>query len=107
MTNPADDNVTPLPVTQRNLGPDRVLLVPTSKCCHFMTGYLVDEKLAEVTCKACGEKLNPMWVLQQLCHAESRWHELHARYQDELQRLRERQRTKCEHCGGMTRISGR
>jgi uncharacterized protein YeaO (DUF488 family) len=40
-------------------------------------------------------------------HKEHRWHELHARYQDEMQRLAERERTKCQHCGQLTRISRR
>ena len=101
-----DEKVTKLPV-RPDPGRERVLPVQPSKCQHFMTGYIVDEKLAEVTCRACGEKLNPMWVLHQLSLTENRWHDLHARYQDELARLRERSRTKCEHCGGMTRISHR
>lgn len=101
-----DDNVTALPVKPRkNLGKDRVLLVEHGGCSHYMCGYVVDEKLVEVTCKGCGAKLSPMWVLQQLCHQESRWHDLHAQYHEELKRLAERSRTKCQHCGEMTRIS--
>ncbi len=56
-------------------------------------------------CADCKEKLNPMWALQQLSRAEHRYHELHARYHDELKRLGERSRTKCQHCDQMTRIS--
>jgi hypothetical protein len=100
-----DDNVTVLPVAPRkNLGDERVFTtVPLTTCWHKR--YIVDDKAAEVTCVDCKEKLNPMWVLQQLCNAEHRYHELHARYHDELKRLGERSRTKCQHCGEMTRIS--
>jgi hypothetical protein len=100
-----DDNVTVLPVKPRaNLGDERVFTtVPTHACWHKR--YIIDDELAEVTCADCKEKLNPMWVLKQLAQAENRYHELHARYHDELKRLAERSRTKCEHCGGMTRIS--
>ena len=101
------ENVVTLPVKPReDLGRERVLLVEHTRCLHFGQTYKVDERLAEVTCGGCGEKLNPMWVLEQLCREESRWHELHARYQDELKTLRARRRTKCEHCRQMTRIRG-
>lgn len=100
-----DDNVTVLPVKQRSdLGNEHVFSsVPLSKCWHRR--YVVDDKLAEVECADCHEKLNPQWVLQQLANQEHRYHELHARYHDELKRLGERSRTKCQHCGQMTRIS--
>lgn len=74
-------------------------------CSHWNGPFLVNETLAEVTCGKCGEKLNPMWVLGQLVAKENRWHEHFARYQEEMKRLAERSRTKCEHCGEMTRIS--
>ncbi|WP_232341271.1 hypothetical protein [Burkholderia pseudomallei] len=82
-------------------------------CCQFALANELRAILAtqqpeprdEVTCADCKEKLNPMWVLKQLSQAEHRYHELHARYHDELKRLSERSRTKCQHCGEMTRIS--
>lgn len=82
---------------------DRSLAIVYRKCWHGP--YEIDEAAAEVTCKACGEKLNPMWVLKQLAQKESRYHEAAARYQGEMKRLGERSRTKCEHCSRMTRIS--
>jgi len=100
-----DDNVTILPVKPRSdLGKERVFQsVPTRKCWHRR--FIVDEQLDEVTCADCREKLNPMWVLRELCNKEHRYHELHARYDEELKRLAERSRTKCGHCGAMTKIS--
>lgn len=103
-----DDNIRKLPVTpRRDLGDERVLSVAPATRCFHRAGFTVDDTLAEVRCRSCGEKINPIWALHQIAHAESRFHELHARYQDEMQRLNERMRTKCEHCGGMTRISHR
>jgi ribosomal protein S27E len=102
-----DDNVHELPVKIRpELGDERALRVVSSGGCWHKV-FIVDEKLAEVTCATCGTKLNPLWVLTQLAQSENRFHELHARYHDELKRLAERSKTKCEHCGGMTRISRR
>jgi hypothetical protein len=40
-----------------------------------------------------------------LAGEETKWHESFKRYQAEMRRLSERSRTKCQHCGQMTRIS--
>jgi hypothetical protein len=69
--------------------------------------YLVAEAAAEVECSNCKAKLNPMWVLARLAHDETRYHETAKRYQEEMKRLSERTRTKCDNCGHMTRISRR
>jgi hypothetical protein len=101
-------DVLKLPVSRRrDLGNDRTLAPVVGAKCFHQHGFLVDERAADVTCATCGDKLNPMWVLLQLMHKEHRWHALHERYQDEMQRLAERERTKCQHCGQITRISHR
>lgn len=84
---------------------ERFLVVEHGKCSHFNGPFIIDDKAADVTCKRCGEKLNPMWVLTQLAHQESRWFEHFKRYQGEMQRLSERSKTKCQHCKKMTNIS--
>jgi hypothetical protein len=107
--NAAGADVTRLPVAFRKSieeGPyllHSVGHVPV-KCFHTH-GFLVDERLSEVTCRACQARLNPMWVLQQLAAQETRWHQFFARYQDEMARLQARQRTRCRHCGKMTAVS--
>lgn len=73
--------------------------------CWHNAGFIVDEKKEQVECKACGERLDPLWVLRQLCSQETRWRRHALQYQDEMARLAARQRTKCQHCGQMTRIS--
>lgn len=93
-----------LPVKQRDNDTDRVLTeVHSYKCFHRR--FTVDEQLQQVECTDCKERLNPMFALITLSRQENRYHELHARYQDELTRLGERSKTKCEHCNKMTRIS--
>lgn len=105
----SDEKIVSIPVKHRDSVGEQVLeLVPEwrlSKCRH--TRFEVDRALAQVTCKDCGEKLDPMFALVQLAHGETKYHDLHARYQDEMGRLSNRAKTKCEHCSRMTRISNR
>jgi len=105
------DNITRLPVKFKNPMPEeRAVLHPWEVmkgggCSHFMVQYVVDEALAEVECGKCGAKLNPMWVLSKLASQDRRFEEGQKRYQEEMQRLGERSRTKCFHCGKLTDIS--
>lgn len=93
-----------LPVKPRDNDNERVLTqVHSYQCMHRR--FTVDERLGQVECRDCKEKLNPMFALLSLCRQEGRYWELHARYQDELARLAARSKTKCEHCDKMTRIS--
>lgn len=106
-------NVTQLPVRfKQPLPDDRVVVRPwevgkREECRHLNCQYIISEELAEVECGRCGAKLNPMWVLGQLAHSDRRMHEAAERYRDEIKRLNERSRTKCQHCGQMTGISRR
>lgn len=67
--------------------------------------YQIREGETEVECGNCETKLDPMWVLRQLANKESSWNRSRQRYNDEMKRLAERSRTKCDNCGKMTRIS--
>ena len=101
---PESAEVHALPVKQRITDTGHVLTrVAGMKCFHRR--FVIDETAAQVECKDCKEKLSPMWVLMQLAQRENKYHEYHARYQEELARLAERSKTKCQHCGQMTRIS--
>ena len=106
-----EDEVTRLPVKFKRHDEEvvlqRVQLVSQFPTCNHYGSYIVDEAEAEVTCGRCGEKLNPMWVLQQLANKEHQWHRVREQYQEEMKRLDERSRTKCQHCGKMTSISRR
>lgn len=81
---------------------------------YFATGgvmrdvqYLIREGETEVECGNCGTRLEPMFVLRRLARKEADWHRTREAYQEEMARLKERQRTTCQHCGKMTRISRR
>ena len=108
-----ESKVTKIPVNFKKTDQEQSLLDPydlphsvrKSKCFHKK--FVVDESLAEVECADCGEKLNPMWVLRELCKKESIWRRAARRYSDEMKRLKERSRTKCYSCGAMTPISKR
>lgn len=75
------------------------------RCRHMHV--VVDVDLAEVECDDCGERLNPVATLLRFAHEENRLkHRI-----DELnkinKRLSKRVRTKCQHCGRMTRVNDR
>jgi hypothetical protein len=108
MADDEDSKVTPLPVRFKKQDAEpRILLVEPSKCLHMRGPYKIDDSLAEVTCGECGDKLNPIWVLKRMAAKDSVFQQSARRYQDEMKRLEERSRTKCEYCGQMTRISRR
>jgi len=106
-----DGKITTLPVRFKSpLSSDRTLLLPfevpqPGKCDHLFTQYIIDPAAAEVECGKCHEKLNPMWVLERLASEDRRIEDSRKRYREESQRLSDRLKTKCQHCGKMTRIS--
>lgn len=67
--------------------------------------YYLREGETEVECGCCHTRIDPMFVLRIMATEETQWSRARERYIDEMRRLHERSRTKCEHCGAMTRIS--
>lgn len=105
-----DDNIKPLPVRFKKPpgAEDPMLkLVVTGGCNHLGTSYAIREGETEVECVNCGTKLDPMFVLKQLALKESTWNRVRRQYIEDMKRLNERMRTKCESCGHMTRITRR
>jgi hypothetical protein len=100
-------NIAQLPVKYKKPEPGERFLVPVDpgKCGHWQGPFEIDVKGGKCTCKRCGEEVSAMYVLEQLMNTESRWMQANAQYQDEMRRLAERSRTKCNHCGKMTGIS--
>jgi DNA-directed RNA polymerase subunit RPC12/RpoP len=103
-------NITKLPVAFRDRMPDERTLVQmhevpgAARCNHLFAQYLVDPAAAEVECQRCGEKLNPMWVLHQLATSDRRMSESQAAAKAMRERLEEKRRAKCQHCGRLTRV---
>lgn len=74
----------------------------SGKCRHIHLA--VDEDLAEVECKDCGAKLNPISVLVRLAREESRFEQRRLAMVAEREKLEVKSRTKCQHCGKMTHV---
>lgn len=105
-----DDNVTKLPVKFRKTPDDgRTLFKPwevqKGLPCHH-AAFIVDEQKQEVECASCGERLNAMWVLSYLASEDRQFKDTRKLADEAMTRLQERSRTKCQHCGKMTRIRG-
>ena len=114
------DNIKPLGITFKSPpaedAPQLEIVRDYSQCNHswHVTGgkvrqasYLMREGEAEVECGLCGTRLDPLIVLAQLARHVAQWQRHREIHQDEMKRLNERTRTKCQHCGKLTRISRR
>lgn len=103
-----DATVVQLPVKHRNLeGGPMLNPVPFSKCTHWKGPFEVDVDGGKCKCLSCDAEVSPMFVLESLMRKESQWMQAHDRYHDEMARLAARTRTKCTHCGQITRISSK
>lgn len=113
-----DPKITKLPIRFKAQPADeRMLKVISSGACdhkwrwangQMMTvTYQIREGETEVECGVCGTRLDPMFVLMRLACEETRIEQNRAVYAEEMARLKERTRTKCQHCKQMTRISHR
>ena len=72
-------------------------------CRH--SNFIVDVSLQEVECGKCGQKLNPMFVIERMANEESRERGLIKELKEEIEKSRSKMRCKCEHCKKMTRIA--
>lgn len=103
-------DVLKLPVKKAEPPSDERMLQPVpyiGRCTHWNTTFEVDVDAGDCKCLGCKQRVTAIFVLEKLMQEESRWLRTRAAYQDEMKRLRERERTKCQHCGEMTRISNR
>lgn len=65
---------------------------------------IVDEEKAEIECSDCGEKLDPIKYLAKLADREGAYYERMVRLREDYQKVKDKTRCKCQHCGLMTRI---
>lgn len=72
------------------------------KCRH--NRYLVDSRKNYVVCAICGDHLDPMWVLGQLCNSEARARTNLDALKKLAEKTKDKLRCKCQHCQKMTRI---
>ena len=101
------DDILRLKVARKEPPDGKLMLVPAplNKCIHFNSSFEIDEKAGKCKCLKCGEEVSAMFVLKRLMGLESQWMNTRKAYQVEMKRLEERSRTKCQHCGKVTRIS--
>ncbi len=104
----SDDKIPVLPVKHK-AELRHLTLVPPERagCLHYPAQFTVDVNAAKCFCRKCNAEVSPMFVLERLMNQESQWNRTRESYQDEMRRLAERSRTKCQHCGKQTRISHR
>ena len=72
-------------------------------CNH--SNYLVDTSLQQVECGNCGEKLNPMYVIEQMCNAESLQRRRLDELKKEVEKTEQKMKCKCNNCNKMTWIT--
>jgi ribosomal protein S27E len=71
-------------------------------CTHYHV--LIDTALAELECRDCGAKLNPVEYLANLVGKWRHVELLYERYQQMKEYVESRSRVKCRHCGHFTNI---
>lgn len=71
-------------------------------CRH--NSLIVDEDLEKIECKNCGEKLNPFFAIRKLMQLSEVWKKQKAEADLSRENAEKKTKTKCEHCGKMTRI---
>ena len=100
-------NILQLPIKPSDRRDSKLFLVPPARdpCSHYLTQFEVDTVGGKCKCLGCGTEVSPMFVLERLMQQESQWQRNRAAYLGELARLAERSKTKCTHCGKITRIS--
>ena len=72
------------------------------KCNHFRCE--LDEALAELMCKDCGEKLSPVAYIKVIAEAWAHYERRIQEYQDGKRLYEAKTRCRCEHCKQMTRV---
>lgn len=103
----SNDNVTLFPQhrgRRKDDGPQLFVVRPSLRSCTHRR-FIIDQTLARVICRQCGEHLDPIWCLQQLSVAESHFQQQLEFVAEETARLNARKRTKCQHCKKQTEIS--
>lgn len=97
------ENVVSLPVRKKPQADSPITVAPSYGGCRHMK-TVVDEKLAEVTCRDCGEKLSPVWVLAKLAREDDRLRNEWAAIRAEIELLKDRSRVVCKHCNKVTPV---
>lgn len=81
--------------------------ISSQKCQHIAVE--IDSKALELTCKACGVKVNPViWIKDYLSYFKSIQNQIieqREKLKEDEVELQKRSRTRCQHCRKMTAIN--
>lgn len=72
------------------------------KCKH--RDVTIDQSLYYVKCNICGETIDPVYFLHSIAMEENVLKWKISELKEELEKLKNKTRCKCDHCGKMTRI---
>ena len=100
---PPDTNVTPFPVRPKDPAQKPLTIVYSYAGCQH-TRAVVDEKLNELECADCHQKLNPIQFLVTMANQLTRWDEEARTIKKARELLAERKRCRCLNCGDWTDI---
>lgn len=65
----------------------------------------VDDTLEKIFCKDCKEQLNPFFAIKQLMSMSDVWKRQKAQADLSVEAAEKKTKTKCQHCGKMTKVS--
>lgn len=100
---PLDDNVTKLPVRKKSEGrPVELVQKLLNDCKHMRVA--IDPELAELTCRDCQQKLNPIQYITRIAQQFSTWEHERERIREARAQLAERKQCRCTKCGEMTEV---
>lgn len=66
--------------------------------------FIFDPNGNECECKTCGAKFHPMAVIEMLANQESRYNRKAKEAIAIEEKVKDKNRCKCEHCGKITKI---
>lgn len=95
-------DVTKLPISLKDNSKIVTLVQTFSGCQHKRA--IVDEKLAELTCADCGERLNPIRFLADIAKQERLYEYAQTSIAAARKALEERSKCRCTKCGEWTEI---
>lgn len=73
------------------------------KCPHYRIA--VDVDFAAIECRDCGKELNPIEWIAMMTEEWARVTSLYKKYTVAKELYDEKERSRCQHCGKMTRIN--
>lgn len=65
----------------------------------------VDSRLSYLKCRDCKETINPVWWITRLAENWYRVKNLYEQNRNAAKLFEEKQRTRCQHCGRITKVN--